>query len=430
MTGPTVCVHGLGRIGLPTAAVLAAAGCEVRGFDPDEAIRTSLSDDIVPTREADVRQLVERTLGDRLRIVDEPVSADYHLLCVPTPLDDDRTADLAAVQAAGRNVAEILRTDDTVVLESTVPPGTTREVLRPILESSGLDARKDFALAYSPETVLPGNTLRELRTNSRIVGVLGTQWAGAVRALYERFVEADIRLLPDPTTAELVKIIQNASRDVRIAFANEVARIARDYGVDPREAIGLANDHPRVEVLSPGPGVGGHCLPVDPWFLTHDSDEVDLIGHARRLNDSMADYVADVVLDQLPPGDAVVALLGVAYKGNVDDPRHSPGLRVAAALQNGAAVPEDVRGREATPSLEVRLHDPHVDGDRHGVDVRPLDEVLEGADVLVVTADHDEYTALNPERVARAVDRRTVVDTKAVLDSEQWLESGFDVERI
>lgn len=438
VSGPEVCVHGLGHVGLPTAALLADTGCSVAGFDPDEDVRAAIERGDPPVRESDVRALVDRTAGDRFEVVAEPVSASYHLLCVPTGLTDDGQADLGAVRAAGRNVATVLRPGDAVILESTVPPGTTVDVLLPLLASGDVDA-SEVSVAYSPETVLPGDTLRELRTNERVVGGVGTEAAAVARTLYDRFVESEVRLLPDPTTAEFVKLVQNASRDARIAFANEVARLARDYGVDARRAIELANEHPRVEVLDPGPGVGGHCLPVDPWFLGHGSDALDLVERARAVNDGMSEFVADLVWAGLEdPRDATVALLGVAYKGDVGDPRHSPGLRLATALReraSGSATPTDgeaiADGQGATDrdgSITVRLHDPHVDGARHGIELHPLPTALEDADLVVVVADHDEYRALDPATVGRRVERRRLVDTRGLVDAEAWTRAGFEVE--
>jgi UDP-N-acetyl-D-mannosaminuronic acid dehydrogenase len=477
----TVCVHGLGYVGLPTAALLADAGHEITGYDVDRALLDRLSRGEITVDEPGLEAILERVLGESLVPSGEPVPAAYHLVCVPTPLSSDDGhagadaspgadteahvgtgrigADLSAVEAAGETITGVLRPEDTVILESTVPPGTTTRVLGPLLERSGLTVG-EFSLAYSPETVLPGSVVAELRANDRDVGGVDERSVRRARELYASFVDGELRTTTDPTFAEFVKLIQNTYRDTNIALANELAKIAADYGLDAREAIASANHHPRVEIHQPGPGVGGHCIPIDPLFLGQSSDQLDLIERARAVNDGMAGYVADLIESHRGSlAGAQVAILGIAYKGNVADTRGSPGLRLAGVLEERArarpaAVAESTsesQGRlaDAAPRargadqpvgerdggtsgtrdgpLEVRLHDPHVADQR--LALCPLDEALSGADAVVVAADHDEYADLDPAACER-LQEPFVVDAKGVLDAAAWEAAGATVRRI
>lgn len=417
-TEPRICVHGLGYVGLPTAAVLANSGYEVSGFDTDPNWRTKLEDRTFDIEEPDLDRFVRRALNDGLRVLSEPVTADFHIICVPTPYDRDldRT-DLSYVEAAAQGIAATLREGDAVVLSSTVPPGTTAGPVQSMLEQSGLSATVDFLLGYSPETVLPGNTLTELRENDRIVGTVGGRPADRVVALYDSFISGDIRTA-DATTAEFVKLIQNAYRDVNIAFANEVAKLAHEFGIASRSAIALANNHPRVDILDPGPGVGGHCIPIDPLFLRHGNDIPILVETARKVNDGMVGFVAELLtaaLDDLK--GATVTLLGVAYKGGVADTRLSPALALAARLAD--------EGVET-----VKLTDPYVQEIDQEAEISPLEAALDGSDAAVLVTDHPEYGALSPRTFTERMDGHVLVDTRAMLDSDRWKAAGFDLYRV
>jgi UDP-N-acetyl-D-mannosaminuronic acid dehydrogenase len=256
-----------------------------------------------------------------------------------------------------------------------------------------------------------------LRENDRIVGTVAGRPTDGIVDLYESFVTGDIRTT-DATTAEFVKLIQNAYRDTNIAFANEVAKIANEFGIDSREASATANEHPRVDILRPGPGVGGHCIPVDPLFLNHGNDIPMLIETARRVNDEMPEFVIELLsaaLDDLE--SATVVLLGVAYKGGVSDIRESPTLAMTERLEKRAVD-------------EVRLTDPHVNGDDVVYEVRDLEESLQGADAAVVVTDHPEYGALSPDVFAEAMRGDVVVDTRAMLDEDWWDGASFDFYQV
>ncbi|MHB9288000.1 nucleotide sugar dehydrogenase [Halobacteriales archaeon Cl-PHB] len=430
-----VCVHGLGYIGLPTAAMFANYGHDVTGLDTDERVLDALENGDVHIDEPGLQAFVTEAFeSGTLALSTEAEPAKYHVVCVPTPLKpEEREGDLSYVRAAGQAIRPHLRSGDTVILESTVPPRTTVDVLRPVLERSGLVAGSDFALVHCPETVLPGNVITELRENDRIIGgVNGVSTEAAVR-LYESFVAGEIKTAPNATTAEFVKLLQNTYRDTNIALANEIAKLADDYDIDGRAAIALANHHPRVDLHQPGPGVGGHCLPIDPWFLGHGSDRLDLIATARDVNDGMTDYIVELLAEELDETtDVSVAVLGVAYKGNVGDTRESPGLSLARRLQargdevSGVTIADG--GREALGDVTVRLHDPHVDDQT--LSLSSLDDALAGADAAVVTADHDEYAALDPERVASGLAGDVVLDTKGVLDPATWEASDVRFRRV
>lgn len=415
---PQICVHGLGYVGLPTAAMFANSGFEVTGFDTDSVHRQQLENGNFTFEEPDLVRFVDHALSDGLTVVGEPGAADVHIICVPTPYDKDldRT-DLSAVEAAGTSIAKLLRPDDTVILSSTVPPGTTERLLGDIIEDEGLSVTSDVLLGFSPETILPGNTLRELQENDRLIGTVGGRSADRLVSLYDSFVSGEIRTT-DATTAEFVKLLQNSFRDVNIAFANEVAKLANEYGIDSQESIHLANFHPRVEILRPGPGVGGHCIPIDPLFLTEGNDIPMLIETARLVNDGMPLFVMELLsaaLDEL--NDATVTILGVAYKGGVSDIRESPALALIEELYDYGID-------------TVQLTDPYVDDEALPFQLSSLEAGLEGADAAVIVTDHPEYGALSPEMFADRMHGTVIVDTRAILDRGRWERAGFDVYQV
>jgi UDP-N-acetyl-D-mannosaminuronic acid dehydrogenase len=261
-----ICVMGLGYIGLPTASTFATQGVHVVGVDVNPQVISTLRNGGLHIHEPGLRTLVQAALGSgNLAVSEKPELADAFIIAVPTPFYDDKRADMRAVTSATEAIVPYLRKGNLVLLESTSPPRTTVDLLKPILEKSGLRAGEDFYLAYSPERVLPGQILRELIENARVVGGVNPASSDAARDLYAIFVKGEI-IPTDATTAEMVKLMENTCRDVNIALANEFSRLAERFGVDVWEAISLANRHPRINILRPGPGVGGHCISVDPWF--------------------------------------------------------------------------------------------------------------------------------------------------------------------
>jgi UDP-N-acetyl-D-mannosaminuronic acid dehydrogenase len=347
-----------------------------------------------------------------------PAPADAFILAVPTPLNEStKQADLSYVRQAARDIVPLLRRGNLVVLESTVPPGTTRDVVAPILAESGLQPGTDIFVAHCPERVLPGRILVELEQNDRLAGGLTPACAEHAAELYGAFVKGAI-MRTDATTAEMVKVMENTFRDVNVALANEFAMIAERIGVDVWEAIRLANHHPRVNVLRPGPGVGGHCIAVDPWFLVGAApDDAKLIRAARDVNDGMPAHVLSRLAELVEPAEPI-ALLGMTYKAEVDDIRESPAVRVAElAVERG---------------YDVRLCDPHVRPDTSGLPARllPLEQALRDARAVVLLVDHRAFHELDLDLVAALVDRKLVLDARNALDRNAWQAHGFFVSTL
>lgn len=400
---PDVAVIGLGYIGLPTAVVLAASGASVLGVDVRQQVVDAVNAGSVPFVEPGLAEALELVMsGGRLVASTAVAAAQAYVIAVPTPFLDDRTPDLSYVRAAAEAIAPVLPEGALVILESTSPPGTTRKLatwlaeLRPDLGPEGFD------VAYCPERVLPGQIMKEVVENDRVVGGLSRPAAERAAALYGRFCQGEL-LLTDAVTAEMTKLVENSFRDVNIAFANELSLVCDTVGVDVWELIALANRHPRVNILQPGPGVGGHCIAVDPWFLVAaDPTNTRLIETARRVNDSKPEWVVEQVLDGVRGLAAPkVALLGLSFKANIDDLRESPAV--------GIAVQVAERLRDA----DVAIVEPHVrelPGRLAGlpnVRLTNLAEALSGSDCVVLLVDHDVFR-IRPAIPAGAV----VVDTR------------------
>jgi UDP-N-acetyl-D-mannosaminuronic acid dehydrogenase len=397
--------------------MFAVSGLQVLGVDVNPRVVEWLRTGRIHIEEPDLQTLVQAALNSgHLRISADPEPADTFIIAVPTPITEDHKADLRFVVSAAESIVPHLRPGNLVVLESTVPPRTTRDVLLPVLERSGLKAGQDFALAHCPERVLPGKILMELVENDRIIGGLTLECADRAADLYRAFVHGTLHQT-DATTAEMVKVMENTCRDVNIALANQFAILAERFGVDAWEAIELANKHPRVQVLRPGPGVGGHCIAVDPWFLIESSpDQAPLITAARHLNEGMPGHVLELIRAQAPnPASGPIVALGLAYKGDVDDVRESPALEVVhEALRAG---------------YEVRSHDPHVKN--HGApDLPPcfdLETALTGAQALVLLTDHSIFRRIDPNDAGSKMSQRRLIDTRNCLDHDAWRAAGFEV---
>jgi UDP-N-acetyl-D-mannosaminuronic acid dehydrogenase len=416
-----ICVLGLGYIGLPTASTFATHGLQVIGVDINQQVVSRLNEGELHIYEPGLRTLVQAALlSGNLVIKCDPEPADAFIIAVPTPFREDKKADLSFVISAAESIVPHLRSGSLVVLESTSPPRTTADVVLPILERSGLKAGVDFYLAYTPERVLPGQILRELIENARVIGGIDAASAEAGRDLYTIFVRGEI-ILTDATTAEMVKLMENTYRDVNIAIANEFARLADQFGVDIWEAIPLANRHPRVRILNPGPGVGGHCISVDPWFLVEAAPDISpLIRTARLVNDGQPQFVVGLVkrvMSSSLPGCRISAL-GLAYKPDVDDLRESPAIEICHLLaQEGAQV----------TAYEPYKPDFHQDGFQT---VTTLPAALEGAEVLLLLVGHTPLRNLQPDVVARLTPARRVIDCANVWPQSEWQEAGFTVFRL
>ena len=387
---PRVCILGLGYIGLPTAAILAQRGHTVHGVDINPKVVATINQGQIHIIEPDLDQAVAAAVASqRLRASTEPAAADIFMICVPTPFHshDHRIPqpNVDYVMAAGRAIAPRLQPGNLVILESTSPVGTTDQ-LAATLAAAGAPVDQ-IHLAYCPERVLPGHTLRELIHNDRVVGGLTPAAAQAAQTFYQTFCQGDI-LTTDARTAELCKLAENSFRDVNLAFANELSMLCPQLGIDVRELIRLANHHPRVNILQPGCGVGGHCIAVDPWFIAAAAPQQSaLIQTARRVNDGKPQWVVDQItqaaaeLSQLHQAQPTIACLGLAFKPNVDDLRGSPALQITQQLiRQGHQVLAVEPNLETHPTL----------------DLVPWQLAVEKADLLVFLVGHREFQGLTP----------------------------------
>lgn len=403
------CVVGLGYIGLPTAATLATRGIDVVGVDINPEVVEKINAAKAHFAEPDLDILLQSAVTTgRLRAVNSPEEADAFVIAVPTPFKSDRTPDMGYVEQACRAVAKVLKKGDLVILESTSPVGATETLCRWITEerpdlSTPLSRKvdPDVHVAYCPERILPGRMVFELVENDRIVGGMTLACAELARRFYEIFVRGAIHATQAPT-AELCKLIENAYRDVNIAFANEISNCCDRLRLDPWEAIELANRHPRVNILDPGPGVGGHCIAVDPWFLISAlPEETRLMQSARKVNDAKPHRVIETVRKQMDRfHDPIVACLGLAYKPDVDDLRESPALAVVAALtenRDGRIIVVEPNISELPPSLS----------DKRNVEMQELDEALESCDIVVVLVAHRPFLLVK----RREIEKMVVIDT-------------------
>ncbi|HZU86847.1 MAG TPA: nucleotide sugar dehydrogenase [Anaerolineaceae bacterium] len=421
MTFHKICVSGLGYIGLPTASTFATYGLQVVGVDVNPQIVSGLQNGHLHIYEPGLRTLVQAALrSNNLVVRSQPEPADAFIIAVPTPFYDDKRADMRAVISATEAIVPHLRQGNLVILESTSPPRTTVDLVAPILERSGLKAGQDFHLAYSPERVLPGQILRELIENARVIGGIDRASAEAGRDLYATFVRGEI-ILTDATTAEMVKLMENTYRDVNIAIANEFARLADRFGVDVWEAISLANRHPRVRILNPGPGVGGHCISVDPWFLVEAApDLTPLILTSRKVNDGQPHFVIKLVQRAL--GEDLrgrkIAALGLAFKPDVDDLRESPASEICHLLQEAGAIVtafEPFKPEEQLPGLHT---------------VTTLEEALKDAELILLLVNHTQLRELNAAQVAALTPARLAIDTVNAWNAGEWKAAGFHMYRL
>ncbi len=411
---PTVAVIGLGYIGLPTAAVLATHGADVIGVDVNSETVEAVNRGEVPFVEPDLSVSVAGAVSQgRLRAQKETPEADVYIVAVPTPFQDDHAADLSYIEAAADAIAPRLRGDELVILESTSPPGATRHLAdrllaaRPDLGLDSSEGRPVLHVAHCPERVLPGRVMVELVTNDRIVGGLTPEAARRAQDLYATFCQGQI-MTTDAVTAEMAKLVENSYRDVNIAFANELSVISGKLGIDVWELIELANHHPRVNILQPGPGVGGHCIAVDPWFIVAAApDEARLIRTAREVNDAKPGLVVDRVVEKAQRlREPRIAALGLAFKPDIDDLRESPARAIVARLA------------DALPEARIAAVEPHITelpgelAARDNVTLEPLDEAVAGADIVVLLVDHTQFKAA--DRRTLRLREKVVIDTRGV----------------
>ena len=404
----TVSVVGLGYIGLPTAAILASRGVRVVGVDTNRAVVDTVNAGAIHIVEPDLHDVVRAVVGaGRLTAQSAPSAADAFIIAVPTPTGADHHPDISYVLSAVRSVAPVLKAGDLLIVESTCPVGTTEIVsdllstLRPDLACPKRGGPPgDVFIAYCPERVLPGQILTELERNDRSIGGVTAACSARAAQLYALFVKGEC-VQTEARTAELVKLTENAFRDVNIAFANELSFVCEKLSVNVWQLIALANRHPRVNILQPGPGVGGHCIAVDPWFVIHAAPEVTpLMQAARKVNDAKPHWVIDKVRAAAAASpEKRIACLGLAYKPDVDDLRESPSLEIAAELARTLA------GRLTV--VEPNIADLPAALAGLGVEVATVEDAVARCDVIVVLVGHKQFKALDPDLLAG----KQVIDT-------------------
>ncbi|NMR20536.1 UDP-N-acetyl-D-mannosamine dehydrogenase [Cellulomonas fimi] len=410
----TVAVVGLGYIGLPTAAVLAMHGSHVIGVDVNQATVDAVNRGEVPFVEPDLEIAVAGAVSQgRLKADTTTPQADVYIVAVPTPFAEGYAADLSYIEAAADGIADQLTGGELVILESTSPPGATQHMAdrilarRPDLSLDGRDSRRQIHVAHCPERVLPGRVMIELITNDRIVGGLTKKAAELAKSLYQTFCQGEI-MLTDAVTAEMAKLVENSYRDVNIAFANELSLISAKLGIDVWELIELANHHPRVNILQPGPGVGGHCIAVDPWFIVSSVPEhANLIRTAREVNDAKPGQVIErVVAKAARLKDPRIAALGLAFKPDIDDLRESPARRIVARLA------------DELPDAEIYAVEPHIEqlprelAERSNVSLMPFEAAVRDADIVLMLVDHETFRAADRRKLK--LREKIVIDTRGV----------------
>ncbi|MBH0320132.1 UDP-N-acetyl-D-mannosamine dehydrogenase [Bacillus cereus] len=408
-----ICVMGLGYIGLPTASLLATKGFQVHGVDVNKNAVEMINSGKVHIYEPDLDILVKAAVqSGKLKASLQPEEADIFILAVPTPFKDGHKPDLAYVEAAAKTIAPVIKNGDIIILESTSPIGTTEKVAEWILEersdlttSEGIHSNKGRVyVAHCPERVLPGHILKELVENDRIIGGLDKESTKRTVEFYKQFVKGQI-LDTNARTAEMAKLTENSFRDVNIAFANELSLICDKLNINVWELIRLANRHPRVNILQPGPGVGGHCIAVDPWFIVDAApQEAKLIHTARNVNDYKPMYVVEKVKEKADRfKKPIIACLGLAFKANIDDLRESPAVEIVEKLIE-------------TKVGSLRIAEPHI---------QKLPSLLEGketvlvsteqaiseADIVLLLVDHDQFQTIEHDLLKEKV----VVDTRGIL---------------
>lgn len=389
-------VVGLGYIGLPTALMLAASGNEVAGTDKNGEILKSLNNRQLTFQEKGMTELFGRAADNGILFTSEMPVADVYIISVPTPYDKgSKKVDMSYVAAAFEDVLEVCPKDSIIVIESTVSPGSIDKVIRPLADKS----EKKVKIAHAPERIIPGSMIYELEHNSRTIGTDDAETGHALKEIYGSFCKGEI-ILTDIRSAEMSKVVENTFRDINIAFANELAKICRSDGMDVYEIIRIANNHPRVNILSPGPGVGGHCISVDPWFLVGDYPGLaNIILAARKINDSMPEFVLGRIYEIMQENHMTdisrVGLYGLTYKEDVDDVRESPSLQLLECMKRHLAPP-------------LLCYDPYIKTQIVDRQVFGLEEFAESVDLIVIMVGHKEI-----------VDKAEYVKNKLILDTRK-----------
>ncbi|ABR55476.1 UDP-glucose/GDP-mannose dehydrogenase [Methanococcus vannielii SB] len=409
-----ICVIGLGYIGLPTASMLANHGYEVIGVDISEKRVNEIKNGDFKIEEPGLLTLLKGAINSKnLNVKTKAEKADAFIICVPTPAigcdDGSKKCDLSYVLDAVNSILPYIDEGNLIVIESTIPPETTQKIYDII--------DKKVYVAHCPERVLPGKILKELVENDRIIGGINKKSAEMAKEIYKSFVEGKI-YITDSNTAEMVKLMENTYRDINIALANEFAKICDEIGVNVWDAIKIANKHPRVNILNPGPGVGGHCISIDPWFIVEKTNNAKFIRSARELNDKMPYYVCNMIISELKNLNIEkpkVTVFGATYKGNVEDTRESPSKKVIDAL--------------AEKNIPVSTYDPHANSFEY--ELHSLEDSIVNSDCIVVLTDHNEFKSFKKEEIdeiSKKLKNKLIIDTKNILNHNLWKKAGFKIK--
>ncbi|GAB6150673.1 nucleotide sugar dehydrogenase [Clostridium novyi] len=407
-----ICVVGLGYIGLPTAAMFASCGYNVIGIDINNKVVNALNEGKIIIEEPGLEELVKKVVENgKLMAQLEPCEADAFIISVPTPITKEKKANMEYVEDATRSIMPYLKRGNIVILESTSPTGTTEGLMKSILNESGLVLGKDIYLGHSPERVLPGQILNELINNNRIIGGINRESAEKIRDLYSSFVKGDM-FLTTATTAEMCKMMENTYRDVNIALANELAKICEEIGINAWEVIELCNKHPRVNLHQPGPGVGGHCLAVDPWFIVERVPELsNIIGLSRKTNDLMPNHVVNRIKKLLNDNDGnkKITILGITYKPNIDDLRESPILKIIDLLE--------------AEGYEISVVDPYVKECKYLQE--NLIEACKDSHLILLGVNHRQFKELPLKDIEKVMKGNIIFDTRNYLDEKVINKNNF-----
>lgn len=394
-TSAKICVFGLGYIGLPTSAIMAAKGFNVLGVDVNPEVVKTINNGKIHITEPDLDLFVRAAVqGNKLKAANKPEPSDVFIIAVPTPFKENKKPDMSYVEEASKSISTVIQEGNLVILESTSPPQTCEKIIAPILEDAGFKPGKDVFLAHCPERVLPGQIMREVVENDRVIGGINPESAEKAKELYSTFVKGQIHLT-DATTAEMVKLVENSYRDVNIAFANELSIICESLKLNVWELIKLANLHPRVNILKPGPGVGGHCIAVDPWFIVDRlPEESRLIKTARLVNDSKPGFVFDRIkkaADRFK--EPVIGVFGLSYKQDIDDLRESPALDIAKQVKDAKL------GKLLVCEPFIKEHP--------DFELSTAEEAIQKADIVVLLVPHRQFKIIDKELLKPKI----VIDT-------------------
>lgn len=399
-------VIGLGYIGLPTALMLAANGNEVVGTDYNQKLLHKLQEGQLTFEEKGLEELFDKALTRGIKFENEYSSTDFYIITVPTPYDKvDKKIDPSYVIAATKRVLEVCKKGTILVIESTISPGTIDRFVRPLVKEAGLSLGEDIHLVHAPERILPGQMIKELQFNSRTIGADEPEIAEKVKEIYSTFCEGEI-VCTDIRTAEMTKVVENTFRAINIAYANELTKIARHDGLDVHEIIRIANMHPRVNILSPGPGVGGHCIPVDPWFLVGDYPRLThLISTALEINESMPELVLERLVAIMKENNITdkhkIGIYGMTYKQDVDDIRESPTVQLFEKMESSFAEP-------------FRVFDPMIKEKIMDNQVMDFDKFLNDSEIIVLMVEHTHLK-----------ENLSMLQNKLILDTHNLVENAY-----